>query len=113
MKNKNLILFFIFLLLLSLNFLIWQNSSKETICGIESCHGLEITCGKNVPEACDMMYMGGDGCRQYAECSVIGGKCEFVKSEIFENCKSCVENCEKEFQNDPTEFFNCESQCIL
>lgn len=81
-------------------------------CGIENCHGLDITCGRNVPDACDMMYALGDNCRQYASCEVIDGKCQLAKSDRFEQCKACVEKCETDFPDDPTNAFACEGECV-
>lgn len=81
-------------------------------CGMENCHGLDITCGPNVPDACTEIYMLGDRCRQYASCEVIDGECQLVESSAFETCKSCVENCSEEFGQDHTMLFECESGCI-
>lgn len=83
----------------------------QTNCGIESCHGLEITCGADVPEVCTMEYRGGDGCRQFAGCEIIEGNCRVKKSIEFDKCKGCVEKCELE-NNDPVNFFNCEANCF-
>ncbi|MDD4351756.1 MAG: hypothetical protein PHU71_02125 [Candidatus Gracilibacteria bacterium] len=80
-------------------------------CGIENCHGLDIVCGPNVPEACTMMYMAGDNCRQFASCEILDGTCQMAPSSEFENCKACVEDCESDFAEDPTELFACESSC--
>jgi hypothetical protein len=81
-------------------------------CGMENCHGLEISCGPNIAEVCTMVYMPGDGCRQYANCAVIDGKCQVIIKPEFELCKSCVENCQTQFAEDPEAFFACESDCI-
>jgi hypothetical protein len=78
-------------------------------CGIEQCHGLDITCGPNVPDACTMIYQLGDRCRQYVNCEVIGGECTLVKTGRFEECKACVEKCLEGFQG--SEAFECESLC--
>lgn len=80
-------------------------------CGIESCHGLEITCGPRVPEMCDLMYAPGDNCRKYVQCEVVGKECLLKKDERFDLCKACVEECKKNFPDDPERFFQCESKC--
>lgn len=88
-----------------------QNKTLEA-CGIENCHGLDITCGPNVPQMCNMSYILGDSCRQYAACEKKDSKCQLVKSLQFENCKSCVEECKSKFgDNDPDKLFTCESTC--
>ena len=56
-------------------------SRSEPKCGIENCHGLNITCGPNIPEVCTENYMLGDCCRRYASCEIIEGECKLVKSE--------------------------------
>ena len=84
---------------------------KEELCGIENCHGVDIACGSNIPNNCNFMYDLGDFCRQYARCEMIDGSCQFIKNETFDLCKSCVEQCAQRFKQDPTEAFNCESQC--
>ena len=128
MKNKNLIYVVLaFLFVVGLFLFFWNNYqiqvqerpdkpiklppqiSRE--CGVESCHGLDITCGPNVPEVCDMMYMGGDNCRQFVSCQLTDGQCKLEKSLKFDSCKSCVEKCEQDFQNDQIKFFECESRC--
>ena len=86
----------------------WQKDDK---CGIQSCHGLEISCGANVPEMCTMEYQGGDNCRQLAVCQVVDGQCTQADSPRFEACKACVEQCELNAAGDSTKFFECESQC--
>ena len=80
-------------------------------CGIENCHGLDITCGPNVPDVCTEIYMIGDSCRQYASCEIFNGECVLVKNNAFETCKSCVENC-PESNDDPAMLFSCENECI-
>jgi hypothetical protein len=80
-------------------------------CGIEQCHGLDITCGPNVPDACTMIYMAGDNCRQFANCQTIGNQCKLTKSPKFDNCKACVKNCEQNYPEDQIKFFECENKC--
>jgi hypothetical protein len=81
-------------------------------CGIENCHGLDISCGPNIPDVCTMIYEQGDNCRQFADCQIIDGQCSLKESLRFENCKSCVEKCEKDFKDDQVKFFECESRCV-
>ena len=83
--------------------------SKE--CGIENCHGLEISCGPDIPEACDLEYVFGDRCRQYASCQVINGECQLVVGKKFDQCKACVEKCLRDFESDTIKQFECESEC--
>lgn len=128
MKKKNLIYAIIVALILIVSSIFILNSYQIQVqerpdkliklppqisgeCGIESCRGLDITCGPNVPESCDLMYMAGDNCRQYVNCQTVKGQCQLVKSPKFDSCKLCVEKCEQNFQNDQIKFFECESGC--
>lgn len=128
MKNKNLIYGAIgVLVLITLSIFIWNSYQIEvqggpakpiglptTIsgeCGIENCHGLEISCGANVPEFCTEIYMAGDNCRRFVSCISVDDQCKLEKSPKFDSCKSCVEECEQSFQNDQIKFFECESSC--
>lgn len=81
---------------------------KEQKCGIESCHGLDITCGPDVPEVCTEEYRLGDFCRQYADCEVLDGNCQLVESDRFGQCKSCVDECSK---LGGEQAFVCEDDC--
>ena len=83
-------------------------------CGIEQCHGLEITCGGNVPGACTEIYQLGDFCRSYFPgCKVVGGVCtrkaNATAEEKFLVCKTCVNKCEAE--SNPEDSFKCENNC--
>jgi len=80
-------------------------------CGIENCHGFDITCGANIPERCTALYQFGDRCRQFASCGIIDGSCELVKNAEFDECKSCVEKCSEDFKDDVIQKFSCESKC--
>ncbi len=128
MKNKNLIYGFIAFLFLVGLFLFFRNNYQIQVqerpgepikllpqisgkCGIESCHGLDISCGPNIPEVCSMMYAAGDNCRQFVSCRLTNGQCKLEKSPRFDSCKSCVEKCEQDFQGDQVKFFECESEC--
>ncbi len=83
-------------------------------CGFTTCHGLDLACGTNGPEVCDLSYRLGDKCRQYAQCSSgSDGTCTLTTSPEFDSCKSCVERCEsiKPSTVDPAMVFECESRC--
>jgi len=80
-------------------------------CGIENCHGLDITCGPNVADVCTEIYMAGDNCRRYANCQTIDGQCVLEKTPKFDSCKSCVEKCGIDYKDNQIEFFQCESKC--
>ena len=82
----------------------------SSICGIENCHGLDITCGSNVPVFCTEEYQIGDRCRQYVSCEVIDRECVLVKTQSFVECKSCVEECLEDFA-DVSKAFECENEC--
>lgn len=91
-----------------------KNSGVEKQkCGIENCHGLDITCGPNIPEMCTEMYQMGDFCRSYAKCEVKDSKCQLIKNADFDQCKNCMEKCIKDARNNSAKSFNCESQCNL
>jgi len=79
-------------------------------CGIENCHGLEISCGPNVAEICTMEYEIGDKCRQFARCGFVDGKCQVLSSVEFEACKACVEKCISDF-GDSEAVLECEANC--
>ena len=80
-------------------------------CGIESCHGLDITCGANVPEACTLEYQAGDRCRQFVSCETVEGHCSVQKSSRFDECVECVVLCDVAYPDDLESFFQCESTC--
>ena len=81
-------------------------------CGIENCHGLEITCGPDVPDACTEIHMAGDLCRKFASCERIDGECTLVTDPGFETCKSCVQDCIKEYESHSDDLFDCEYNCF-
>ena len=126
-KNKGLIYGLILIILLvALCWYVWSNyqsrvepgtnnpifpSPVSKKCGIENCHGLDITCGPNVSEACDAMYAAGDNCRQFARCQLNGSRCELQESPKLNACRECVKACEEKYKNNQMVFFECESQC--
>lgn len=79
-------------------------------CAIEQCHGLDITCGANGPDACTEEYRLGDFCRQYVSCKVQNGTCAKVEDPKFARCKSCIEQCNVN-TSDPMQPFDCEGKC--
>ncbi len=121
MKKKNLIYATIIGIILIVSAIfIWNNYQNKSIkllpqiskkCGIENCHGLNISCGSNVPDACTSIYEEGDNCRQFVSCQIIEGQCKVIKTLKFDNCKSCVEKCKQDYPNNPDKFFECESSC--
>lgn len=127
MKNKNLFYLIGMVLLLVFAFIFWNNYQVDIQkrpqnkiglppqlsgkCGFENCHGLDLTCGPNVPDACTEMYSLGDNCRQFASCEESNGDCQLVTSPEFTDCKACVERCISDFSNDPESQFTCEGNC--
>ena len=77
-------------------------------CGLEKCHGLELSCGPNVPEVCTELYQLGDFCRQYAICEIIDGECQMVSNEKLQKCQTCVAEC-LDLGGEPA--FECEAEC--
>lgn len=120
MRNKKAIIFLVFwVVILAIIFAFvsqkkdstFSDNQKKEKCGIENCHGMEISCGKNVPESCTEQYKLGDACRQYARCEIQEGKCQLSKSEKFDKCKKCVEKCEADLKDNVLNIFGCESNC--
>ncbi|MCK5015232.1 MAG: hypothetical protein KAS66_15585 [Candidatus Omnitrophica bacterium] len=110
--KKTLFLFTIVLLALcSAVLALEKRDQSRPRCGIENCHGLDIICGENVPKECTEIYMFGDRCRQYAKCAIVDGKCMFIESKEFNECKLCIEKCCETLENNMPESFGCESRC--
>lgn len=82
----------------------------EKECGVEQCHGMDLTCGEDVPEICTEIYQIGDGCRQYFECEKEGDSCHFVENESFGSCTACVSDCIRNYE-DAEDQFRCEEEC--
>jgi len=80
-------------------------------CQLETCHGLDISCGSNPPDVCTEIYMVGDKCLQYAQCGVRNGTCGPVENASFDQCKSCVQVCMDKNKDDSQKLFECESRC--
>jgi hypothetical protein len=81
---------------------------EPEVCGIQECHGLEVTCGSEVPEFCTEIYQLGDFCRQFAHCETVEGTCTFAPDPEFRACSACVANCAT---LEGEEAFSCESAC--
>lgn len=81
-------------------------------CDVQECHGVNLTCGRNVPDACTEMYQVGDGCRNFFACTVRKGSCVAAENPRFDICKSCITECEKKHGQDAEAVFQCDSQCI-
>lgn len=114
MKNKIIlaIITFALVFLVVIIFHLINIYSRTSRCGIENCHGLDIKCGPNIPNACTMEYQIGDRCREYAKCEIINGKCQLTQNIKFQHCKSCVEKCVKNFKDNIQKQFDCEENCI-
>jgi len=115
----------VFLLVVMLAVFFWNYYKKETPegsirpikppviisgeCGIEQCHGLDITCGSKVADQCTMEMRIDDFCRGHVRCEKAGSKCQLIKEPQFDGCKSCIERCKR--GNDPEKAFKCASDC--
>lgn len=111
-KNKKMCLGILgIVLLVSAVTIVLLYAPSQLRCGIENCHGLDIKCGPNIPEACTAMYTSGDICRSFASCETVKGKCQLVESPAFDKCKACVEFCLEGFMDDPVGLSQCESEC--
>jgi len=87
------------------------NTSRPD-CGLTPCHGLDITCGPDIPEVCTAVYQLGDKCRLFAHCDIdSNGTCRIVTTQEFDTCKSCVQACLNESRHDPAKSFACEEKC--
>lgn len=127
LKNKKLLFGVALLFVISIGAFIWNNYQIEISerpvkplkppafisgdCGIEQCHGLEITCGPNIQEPCTAIGVPSDICRQYVRCQKVGGKCQLIKDPKFDECKLCVNRCDKESENDPINNVQCYGKC--
>jgi hypothetical protein len=80
-------------------------------CGVENCHGTNISCGDDVPQACTAEYQLGDRCRSHVECRFENGTCAAVAGPAYEPCLACVRNCSINYPGDPARLFECEGRC--
>ena len=83
----------------------------NSVCALETCHGMDIQCGANPPDVCTDVYELGDRCLQYAKCGMVNGSCQQIPDTQFSSCRSCVQDCSNGFKNDRQGLFNCESKC--
>jgi len=119
MKNSKQLQFIIAIVIIVIG-LAWigyqQLSRKSTIkipvepqkCGIENCHGIDISCGPDIPQGCTDIYLLGDFCREYISCEIVDNQCQLVEKPKFNQCKSCVKECEQLNDNDA---LDCENEC--
>lgn len=95
--------------------LTWEQNDTAVVtpaaCGIQNCHGMEISCGPDIVELCTMEYQLGDKCRGLASCGNVNGSCTVIRQEGYEACVSCVEECNRTSGGDPVRAFDCESRC--
>ena len=81
-------------------------------CRLTPCHGLDLTCGPDIPEICTTVYQLGDKCRQFAQCTINSDRiCQLATMPEFNTCISCVQTCMNESRNDPSKSFACEEKC--
>jgi hypothetical protein len=125
-KNKKLFYGITVLFLVGISLFIWNNYQVQVqerpvkpiklppaisgVCGIEQCHGLDITCGPNIPDGCTMEMRIDDFCREYVRCEKVDRECRLIKDPKFEECKICIERCNRE--EDPEKAFQCASKCV-
>lgn len=88
-----------------------DENKKEEKCGVVSCHGMEISCGENLPKVCEGEYQIGDACKRFASCVNQDGQCKLLESKNFEKCKTCVESCKAKFALGTLEIIECEGEC--
>ena len=82
-------------------------------CGVQECHGVNLTCGPNVVEMCTDLYAMGDGCRQYFKCGYINnGACDQIPDERYEKCRACVKKCISNTNDGPEKAMTCDSNCV-
>lgn len=101
---SSVLLIFYFLI----NLKIFTNEPTQRPCGLESCHGLDLKCGSNVPQICNQMYALGDFCRDYAKCEISGSLCQLIKNPILDSCLSCIKSCSNK---NPLKMNDCENKC--
>lgn len=78
-------------------------------CGIEQCHGYDITCGDNTALMCTMEFRLEDTCRQYVRCEQKGKVCTRSTEPKFTTCVSCVQKCSTQ---QGTDAYDCVNRCM-
>lgn len=96
--------------------LLWSfqtpSESSDQVCEVANCHGLDVVCGSEPAEVCTEEYVVGDFCRQFASCQVTNGNCVTVTSETYDRCRSCVEDCLDQYeQNESFDVLACDDRC--
>lgn len=89
----------------------YTHQKTNSVCGMQNCHGLEISCGPSPVEACTADYQFGDLCRRFASCEIKNGTCAQKENANFNSCKTCIQSCKDIFTQNPTEYLQCESKC--
>lgn len=84
----------------------------STVCGIQECHGMELTCGSQPADICTEIFMVGDGCRTFFECGVTNGICAKTEDRRFDSCTSCVKQCVSDNKGDDVKISECDSYCV-
>jgi len=111
---KKLLFIITVILILALVSVFWYRNQLPVFvskCGLENCHGTKLTCGSNIPDVCYMSYQSGDKCRKFANCQIVNNSCQLIVLPEFDRCRSCVESCNRQYQNKPEEASACESKC--
>lgn len=80
-------------------------------CGLQECHGADLTCGSEPVEMCTAIFEVGDTCRRFAGCEVVNGNCRLAANPKFSQCQSCIKNCERRFPTDSQRLFECAGVC--
>lgn len=88
-----------------------SSSADSASCQVINCHGMDIQCGQATYMMCTDVYQLGDRCIKHATCGIQNGVCGQTQNSAFDNCKSCVLDCQKNNQNDATKQFECEAKC--
>ena len=88
-----------------------ERTPPADACVVSNCHGLDIQCAPEGPQACTMMYGFGDRCRVHAQCGIVDGVCAPIETEAFRKCVACVRACETTDPDKMPDAFLCESQC--
>jgi len=89
----------------------WEEPCNGPSCGLQTCHGLNLSCGYNSPMYCTAVYEIGDKCLKYAKCGYLNGICQPIENTQFSQCKACVQACIDANKDDNIKMFNCESSC--
>lgn len=116
MPTRNHYIIIAAVLVFGATFVIITNLPRPT-CGFQNCHGLDLSCGS--PIQCELVYQYGDNCRRFARCTYdggiagIGGSCQLIKENMFEECKACITKCLQDFGIDDIRSFDCEYRCTL